>query len=85
MRRRLILLMPVLLLAGCGEEAPKPAPAPPSPPKTQQQRAIDSTEVSSAVGYDGAAIKRSVQGVVDAQEKHNADNAAAGVENTSGQ
>lgn len=77
--RRLLIALPLLMLAGCGEEEAKPPPPPmaPAPPTSELQRNINATEVSSAVGYDGEALKQSVQGAVDAQQKHNADSAAA--------
>jgi len=80
--RRLIIALPLVMLAGCGDDTNKPTgpvgpPPPATPPKTQMQHNIDATEVSGVVGYDGEAIKRSVQGTVDAQQKRNAESEAA--------
>jgi hypothetical protein len=79
---RRLLIVPLVLLAGCGDDTNKPVgpvgpPPPPPPPQTQLQHNINATEVSGVVGYDGEAIKRSVQGTVDAQQKRNAESEAA--------
>ncbi len=71
--RRSLLLLPVFLLAGCGEEPQPatPAPAPAALPKTQLERDINVTGAASAVGYDGDAIKQDIQKTVDAQQEQN--------------
>lgn len=82
MRRRLLIVLPLVLLAGCGEEVnqpKKPVPPPPKPPAptSQLQRDINATEVSEIVGYDGAAMKGAVQRSVDLQQQQNQRSADA--------
>lgn len=72
--RLIPILAALALLSGCGDEpetAKQPEQAPASP-KTDQERQINNLQAASAVGYDGQALKRSVQKTVDRNNDHNA-------------
>jgi hypothetical protein len=64
-----------LFLVGCGDEPAAPAksaPAAPAP-QTERERLINNTQAASVVGYDGEALKASVQKTVDTLDQHAAE------------
>ena len=66
-------LLGLVVLAGCGDEPAKPTTAnPPPKPQTEQERQINNLGAASAVGYDGDALKRSVQKTVNIHDQQNA-------------
>lgn len=67
-----------LVVAGCGDEPPAAgkagsAKAAPPAPQTERERQINNTQAASAVGYDGDALKESVQKTVNILEQHTAE------------
>ncbi len=70
--RPLLLVVSVLFIAGCGDEPVTKDQAAPKPPASEQERLINNTRAASAVGYDGEALKRSVQQTVNIYDQHNA-------------
>lgn len=64
-----------LLLTSCGED-PVAAPMP-QKQQTDREKAINNTEAASAVGYDGDALKQTVQKMVDGADKQDAKTAEA--------
>ena len=69
-----------LFLMSCGDDSVPPSTPLPSPtpaPQTERDRQINNTQAASAVGYDGDAVKRSVQKAVTTLENHNAETQAA--------
>lgn len=74
-----------LFLMSCGDDSVPPStplpstplPSPTPAPQTERDRQINNTQAASAVGYDGDAVKRSVQKVVTTLENHNAETQAA--------
>jgi len=73
---RSLLLVPLLLFVGCGDD-PAPAAKPAPPAATQLDSDIRKVGVASAAGYDGTALQVDVQSAVDAQQRHNAQTDAA--------
>lgn len=71
LRRLTIPLVAMILFAasGCGDDQPKPpaqeAPKDQGRPETRKVRAAD------AVGYDGKALQKSLDKVLDQQDKRN--------------
>lgn len=64
-----------LLLTSCGED-PVAAPMP-QKQSSEREKAINNTEAASVVGYDGEALKHTVQKMVDGAEKQDAKTAEA--------
>ena len=68
-------------LNGCGEESSKAASTEAKPvtqaPQTDRERQINNTQAASAVGYDGDALKSSVQKTVNTLENHTSETSAA--------
>ncbi len=62
-----------MLLAGCGDEPAAPSKTTPPAPQTERERQINNTQAASAVGYDGDALKASVQKTVNTLEQHTAE------------
>jgi hypothetical protein len=67
-----ILIVGSIALVGCGDE-PAPTsqakPDAPAAPTSERERLINNTQAASAVGYDGDAVKRSVQGMVNTTDR----------------
>ncbi len=71
MRNIWVLSVPILmLLAACGDEPAQPPKLAPKP-QTEREKAINNTQAASAVGYDGDALKQSVQTMVDGAGQQN--------------
>jgi hypothetical protein len=67
------LIAVAVCLVGCGAEPAAPAkPAPPAP-QSERERLINNTQAASAVGYDGEALKASVQKTVETLDQHAAE------------
>ena len=64
-------------LNGCGEESSTEAKPVTQAPQTERDRQINNTQAASAVGYDGDALKQSVQKTVNTLENHTAETSAA--------
>lgn len=79
MRLSLLILGAVCswALSGCGEESTTEAKPANQAPQTERERQINNTQAASAVGYDGDAVKRSVQKTVNTLENHTAETSAA--------
>ena len=65
-----VVILPVLLLAGCGDEPAQPQAATPPPadtgrPETRNLQAAD------AVGYDGQALRKTVDKMLDKRDEQN--------------
>ena len=74
-----VVLVILGALAGCGDD---PAPmankaGQPPAPQSERDRQINNTQAVSAVGYDGDALKRSVQKTVNTLENHTAESQKA--------
>lgn len=67
--RKFLLLAPALLLLSACDDVPAPQP---QKPQTEREKAINNTQAASVVGYDGDALKQSVQKMVDGAEKQDA-------------
>ena len=61
----------------CGDEPAADPKQTSQPPQTERDRQINNTQAASAVGYDGDALKRSVQKTVTTLENHTAETQAA--------
>ncbi len=70
MRRMTLVLMTVTLLAGCGPGKPEVTPSPDSG-RAETRR----LEAARAAGYDGTAVRRSVDKVLDQTDARNAETA----------
>ena len=80
MRHSLLMIFPALCwcLTGCGDEPASNSKAAANPaPQTEQERQINNTQAASVVGYDGDALKRSVQKTVNNLENHTSQTQAA--------
>lgn len=79
MRQSLVVLgvMMSLALMSCGDEPATEAKPAPQAPQTERERQINNTQAASAVGYDGDALKRSVQKTVNTLEAHTAETQTA--------
>ena len=69
--------LPLVFVVGCGDDAQTTAKndkaAAPPAPKTERERQINNIQAAGAVGYDGQALKKSVQTTADAADKRNDD------------
>ena len=66
-----------LSLMSCGDEPTADAKTAPPGPQSERDRQINNTQAASAVGYDGDALKRSVQKTVNTLENHTAETQTA--------
>ncbi len=62
-----------VFMVGCGDEPAAPAKPTPPAPQTERERLINNTHAASVVGYDGEALKASVQKTVETLDQHAAD------------
>ena len=67
-----LLLCALFVIAGCSPEKPK-ASNPEASPSTQGRPETRGIEASSAVGYDGAAMRRSVDNALNKNDARNAE------------
>jgi outer membrane murein-binding lipoprotein Lpp len=65
--KKISVLVLVLLLSACSQESPPPHKVDTGRPETR------TLEAASAVGYDGKAIRKKVDGALDANDTHNAE------------
>lgn len=63
---KISLILLVMLTAACSKEPPPPKPDT-GRPETR------SLEAADAMGYNGQAIRKKVDGALDANDAHNAD------------
>ena len=64
-------------LMSCGDEPAADVKPSKQQPQTERDRQINNTQAASAVGYDGDALKRSVQKTVTTLENHTAETQTA--------
>ena len=68
MKNKIIMLCTIAFLAGCSSSS-----QPQSGEKYQGREETKKLEGASAVGYDGTAVRKSVDGTLNKNDDHNQD------------
>ena len=71
-----VLVLPILLLIGCGDD-PAPAQAATPPPADTGRPETHNLQAADAVGYDGQALRKSVDKMLDKVRSVTADEVQA--------